>query len=81
MELLQDYYNSPASNNIPVIQEVNENNTLIKPEKDQVPSSSTNHIYQNIQKKSPKEKNLNNSISLRKSKSKEFQPPDLETDF
>ena len=51
MELLQDYYNSPASNNIPVIQEVNEINTLIKPEKDQVPCSSTNHSISKHTKK------------------------------
>ena len=54
MELLQDYYNRPTSNIIPVVQEVNEIHTLIKPEKDQVPCSSTNHIYQIIQKESPK---------------------------
>ena len=72
MELLQDSYNRPTSNSIPVVQEVNEVNTLIKPEKDQVPCSSTNHIHQNIQKKSPKEKVWTITILLESSKSKEF---------
>ena len=50
MELLHNFYNKPTNNKIPVVQEVNEINTLIKPEKDQIPCSRTNHIYQNIQK-------------------------------
>ena len=49
-ELLQDYYTRPISNNVPVTQEVNEINTVIKPEKDEVQCLSTNHNYQNIQK-------------------------------
>ena len=68
MELLQGSYNRPTSKIIPVVQEVNEVNTLIKPEKDQVPCSSTNHIHQNIQKKITKRKNLDNYNSLRKFK-------------
>ena len=68
LELLQNYYTRTISNNVPVEQEVNEINTVIKPEKDEVQSSSTNQIYQNIQKKTSKRKNLDNSISLRNSK-------------
>ena len=50
LEPIQNYYTRPISNDVPVEQEVNEINTVIKPEKDEVQSSSTNHIYQNIQK-------------------------------
>ena len=46
LELLHDYYTRPTSNNVPVTQEVNENNAVNKPdEKDEVQCSSTNHIY------------------------------------
>ena len=48
LELLQNYYTGPIGNNVPVEQEVNRINTVIKPEKDEVQSSSTKHIYQNI---------------------------------
>ena len=34
LELLQDYYTRPSSNNIPVTQEVNEIESVIKPKKD-----------------------------------------------
>ena len=45
LELLHDYYTRPISNNALVKQEVNEINTVIKPdEKDEVQCSSTNHI-------------------------------------
>ena len=56
LELLQNYYNRPTSYNMPIIQEVNEINTLVKPEKEQVLCSSTNPIYQNVQKKHQKKK-------------------------
>ena len=46
LELLQDYYTRPISNSVPVIQEVNEINTIIKPEKDEVQCSSTNHFHE-----------------------------------
>ena len=46
LELLQNYYTTPISNNVPVEQEVNRINTVIKPKKDEVQSSSTNHLYQ-----------------------------------
>ena len=50
LELLYNYYSTSNSNNVPVEQEVKRNNTVIKPEKDEVQSSNTNHVYQNIQK-------------------------------
>ena len=81
LEFLQDYYNRPTSNNVPVVQEVNETNTVLKPEKDQVPCSSTDHIYQNIQKESPREKIGTVPFLLESPKNKEFQQPDLEKDF
>ena len=56
LELLHSYYTTPNSNNVPVEQEVNRINTVIKPEKDNVQNSSTNHIYQNVQKDLPREK-------------------------
>ena len=44
-------------NNIPNTQEINEINTVTKPdEKEKVQCSSTNHIYQNIQQEQPREK-------------------------
>ena len=55
LELLLDYYTRPRSNYIPIEQEVNEATTLHEPEKEQVPCSSTNHIYQNVPKE-PQEK-------------------------
>ena len=67
MELLQDYYTRAIINKVPVTQEVNEINIVIKPEKDEVQCSNTNHIYQNIQKNT-KKKTLDNSISLKRSK-------------
>ena len=66
LELLQNYCTTPISKNVPVEQEVNRINTVIKPEKDEVQSSSTNHINQNIQKKT-RRKNLDSSISFRES--------------
>ena len=56
LELLHNYYTRAISKNIPAVQEVNKINTLIKPEKEQVQCSITNHIYQNLQKELPKEK-------------------------
>ena len=80
-ELLHHYYTRPISNNVPVSQEVNENNTVTKPEKDEVQCSSTNHIYQNIQNEQHREKIWTIPFLLESPKSKEFQPPDLEIDF
>ena len=44
LELLQNYYITPIGKNVPVEQEVNRINTVIKTEKDEVQSSNTNHI-------------------------------------
>ena len=54
LEFLLNYYYRPSSNKIPIEQEANEVTTLHEPEKEQVPCSSTNHIYQNIPKEPPK---------------------------
>ena len=82
LELLQDCYNRPTSNNTPIVQKINEINTLTKPEKNQIPCSSTNHFYQNVQKETPKEKIWTIPFLLESQKSlKKFQPPDLEIDF
>ena len=68
LELLHNYYIEPIDTT-QTAQEVNETNTVIKPdEKDKTKCSNTNHIYQNIQKKTTQRKNLDKTISLRKSK-------------
>ena len=51
------------------------------PDKDKVQSSTTNRIYQNIQKEQPTEKIWTIPFVLESPKSKEYQPPDLEIDF
>ena len=82
LELLHDYYTSPITKNIPITQEVNEFITVTKPdEKDKVQCSSTNHIYQNIQKEQPRETIWTIPFLLESPKSKKFQPPHLEIDF
>ena len=56
LELLHNYYIGPTDST-QTAQEVNEINTEIKPdEKGKTQCSNTNHIYQNIQKKQPREK-------------------------
>ena len=50
LELILDYHTRPRSNKIPIEQIVNEVTTLQQPEKEQIPCSSTNHIYQNLPK-------------------------------
>ena len=77
-ELLQDYYTRPIRNDVSIEQNVNEINAVVNNEKQH---SSTNHIYQNIQKEQPREKNCTRPFLLESPKSKEFQPPDLEIDF
>ena len=81
MELLLDHHTRPRSRNIPNKQIVNNVTTLHEPEKQQTPCSSTNHIYQLIPKKPPKEKFWTITFLLESPKSKEFQSPDLEIDF
>ena len=81
LEFLHNYYTTPNSNNVPIEQEVNRINTVIKPQKDEVQSSNTNHIYQNIQKEQPREKIWTIPFLLESPKSKVFQPPDLEINF
>ena len=51
LELLHDFYTRLTNNIAQVTQEVNEINTVIKPdEKDEVQCPNTNHFYLNIQK-------------------------------
>ena len=66
LELLNNYYLGPISNNTQTTREVNKINTENLPDKDNIQSSTTNHIYQNIQKKTATRNSLDNSISLRK---------------
>ena len=66
LEVLNNYYLGAISNNTQTTQEVNKINTENLPDKDNVQSSTTNHIYQNIQKKTATRKKLDNPISLRK---------------
>ena len=77
-ELLQHYYTRPIRNDVSIEQNVHEINTVVNNEKQH---SSTNHIYQNIQKEQPREKIWTIPFLLESPKSKEFQPPDLEIDF
>ena len=82
LELLHNYYTRPINNNTRTTQEVYENNTVIKPDKkNEVQSSNTKQINQNIQKEQPREKIWTIPFLLESPRSKEFQPPDLEIDF
>ena len=80
MELLHDYYTRPTKNNTRTTQEVNEINSVIKSDRDDI-QCTNRHIYQNIQKQQPREKNWTIPFLLESPKSKEFQPSDLEIDF
>ena len=82
LELLQNNYTSPFNSNTRTTQEVNEINTVIKPDKkDEIQCSKTKQIYQNIQKEQTREKIWTIAFLLESPRSKEFQPPDLEIDF
>ena len=81
MELLHNYYNEPT-NTTQTAQEINKINTVNKPnENDKTKCLNTNHIYQNIQKKQPREKIWTMPFLLERPRNREFQPPDLEIDF
>ena len=68
LELLHNYYIGPI-NNTQTTQEGNKINTVINPDKkDETQCLNTKHFYQNIRKKTTKNKNLNNSFSLREPK-------------
>ena len=77
-EFLHDYYTRPRRNDVSVEQNVNEINTVVNNEKQR---SSTNHIYQNIQREMPRKKIWTIPFLLESPKSKEFQPHDLEIYF
>ena len=81
LELLHNYYTEPIDTT-QTAQEVNEINTVIKPdEKDKTKCSNTNHIYQNKQKEQPREKIWTIPFLLESPRNKQFQPSDLEIDF
>ena len=82
LKLLHKYYIGPINNNTQTTQEVNEINTVIKPDKkDETQCSNTKYIYQNIQKEQPRETIWTIPLLLESPRSKEIQPPDLEIDF
>ena len=70
-ELLHNYYIEPI-HSTPTTQKTNEINTTNQPnENEKTKCLNTNHIYQNIPKhtkRTTQRKNLNNTISFRKSK-------------
>ena len=81
LELLHNYYIGP-SDTTQTTQEINEINTVIKPdEKNETQCSNTKHIYQNIQKEKPRENIWTIQFLLESPRNKKFQPPDLEIDF
>ena len=81
LDLLHNYYIGPIKNT-KTTQEINEINTVIKPDKKhEKQCSNTKHTYQNIQKEQPREKICTIPFLLESPRNKEFQPPDLEIDF
>ena len=72
LELLNNYYLGPNSNDTQTTQEVNKINTENLPDKDNIQNSTTNHIYQNIQKEQPREKIWTIPFLLESPKNKEF---------
>ena len=81
LELINNYYLGPNSNDTQTTQEVHKINTENSPDKDKLKCLTTNHIYQKIQKEQPREKIWTIPFLLKNPKNKEFQPPDLEIDF
>ena len=68
LELLHNYSIEPI-HTTQMAQETNEINTVNKPnENDKTKCLNTNHIYQNVPKRTTQRKNLDNTISFRKSK-------------
>ena len=81
LELLHNYYIEPI-HTTQTAQEANEIDTVNKTnENDTTKCLNTNHIYQNVQKKQPKEKIWTIPFPIESPRNKEFQPPDLEIDF
>ena len=79
LELLNNYYMRPISNDTQTTQEVNKINTEISPNKEQ--SSTTNHIYPNIQNEQPREKIWTIPFLLESPKTKNFNHPILKLIF
>ena len=61
LELLHNYYTSPINNNTQTIQEVNEINTLIKPDKKDENNAQTQKIFIKTYKKNNREKKFGQS--------------------
>ena len=81
LELLHNYYIEPI-HSTQTAQKTNEINTTNQSnENNKTKCLNTNQIYQNIQKKQPKEKIWTIPFLLESPRNKEFQPPDLEIDF
>ena len=55
-KFLLNYYTTPRNNNKSIEKLREEVTTLTEPIKEPLPCSSTNHIFQNIPKESPREK-------------------------
>ena len=68
LELLQNYFTTPISSIVPVEQEVNRINTVIKPEKKRSTKLKYKPHLSKYTKRTTKRKSLDISISLRKSK-------------
>ena len=81
LNFLLNYNTKPRINNKSIEQIVEEITTLFEPIKESVPCSSTNHIYQNVPKETPREKIWTILFLLESPKKKEFQQTDLELDF
>ena len=68
LELLHNYYIEPI-NTTQTAQEINKINTVNKPnENDRTKCLNTNHLFSKYTKRTTQRKNLDNTISLRKSK-------------
>ena len=73
LELLHNYYIGPIDNT-QTTQEVNEINTVIKPDKKvETQCSNTKHIYQNIQKEQPRKNFWTIPFLLESPKKKELK--------
>ena len=79
---LHNYYTTPINNNTQPIQEVNEINTVIKPDKKKRSTMLKHDTYLSKHtKKQPITKIWTIPLHLGSPRSKKFQPPDLEIDF
>ena len=68
IELLNNYYLGPNNNPTQINQKSQKIDTETPLNENEIKNITTNHIYQNVQKEPPREKNMDNSISFRKPK-------------